>query len=457
MPVASVRSSSGAATGRCRAVRGVRMGHVAAETRYAGGSVAYQVLGDGPVTLVMNWGWFSNIEAFHEIPGYTSFLETLAGSARVVTFDVRGMGASDRSFIPSFDQRVDDLGAVVNAVGAHNVVLFGASSGGALAIAYAATHAERVRGLVLYGAYPTLAATDHFNFMASPELLEVIRHGLARWGNGATVSPLATSLAASPGGRDLWRRVESACIEPGVAQAWLDVDVTIDVVDLLGQVRAPTLVLHRLNEQFVPPQAARGLANGIPGADLVYLDGLDHYPWLANTRSTTDAIRSFITDEPVEAPRIKSVMLTDIAHSTQQLISVGEDRWSETLARHDEVALATVEAAGGTLVKTTGDGLIALFDGPADSLLCAVHLRDALRELDLEIRTGITVGEVVHRGSDIAGVCVNIAERLAKLAQPNQILVSRGVTVLVAESKFGWLGTRTFKGVPGDRSVFELR
>jgi class 3 adenylate cyclase len=292
--------------------------------------------------------------------------------------------------------------------------------------------------------------------MASPELLKIIRRGLSRWGNGASVSPLATSLAASPGGRDLWSRIESACTDAPRAQAWLDVDATIDVLDLLGHVRAPTLVLHRLNEQFVPPQAARAIANGIPGAEVLYLDGLDHYPWLANWRSVTDAILSFVADEPVKAPVMRSVMLTDIAHSTRQLISVGEDRWSETLARHDDAAQTIIDASGGTLVKTTGDGLLALFDGPADSLRCAVTLRDALAEIGLEIRTGITVGEVVHRGSDIAGVCVNIAERLAKLAEPNQILVSRGVTVLVAESKFGWLGTRTFKGVPADRSVFEL-
>jgi pimeloyl-ACP methyl ester carboxylesterase len=433
------------------------MGPVAAETRYAGGSIAYQVFGTGPVTLVMNWGWFSNIEAFHEIPGYTRFLETLAESARVVTFDVRGMGASNGSPVPSFDERVDDLATVIDAIGAREVIAFGASSGGALAIAHAARHPERTSGLVLYGAYPTLAATDQLVFMASPDLLDAVRRGLRRWGNGASVSPLATSLAASPGGRDLWRRIESACIDATGAQAWLDVDATIDVVDLLGQVRARTLVLHRLNEQFVPPQAARAIANAIPGAELLYLDGLDHYPWLANSRAITDAIRRFITDEPVTAPVMRSVMLTDIAHSTRQLISVGEDRWSETLARHDDVAQATIAASGGTLVKTTGDGLLALFDGPADALHCAVTLRDALADIGLEIRTGITVGEVVHRGSDIAGVCVNIAERLAKLAEPNQILVSRGVTILVAESKFGWLGTRTFKGVPADRSVFELR
>jgi class 3 adenylate cyclase len=222
-------------------------------------------------------------------------------------------------------------------------------------------------------------------------------------------------------------------------------------------VQAETLVLHRLNEQFVPPQAARYIAEKIPGAQLAYLDGLDHYPWLGPRDDVLDAIGTFLTGRDPAPSTVKAVLLTDIVRSTQQLLEHGEDRWNDVLTSHDAIVEENMAASGGTLIKLTGDGVVAVFDHPADALRCAVQLRDAIAELGLKIRTGVTVGDIVFRPTDVTGIAVHIAERLAKMAEPGQILVSRGVTVLLAESSFGWLGARSLRGVPGDRSVFELR
>ena len=418
-------------------------------------AVAYEVVGSGPPTIVVNWGWFSNIEAFHEVPGYSAFIERLATIGRVVTFDVRGMGAS-RGSLGTFDERLDDLAAVVEEVAGEPVVAFGASSGGALAIAFAAKHPELVEKLVLYAAYPRLTQAEQLP-MANPELMVAIRKGLGRWGDGSSVGPLAPSVGVRADGRDLWSRVERACIDPEDALASFDVDATIDVVPALGDVRAPTLVIHRVNEQFVPPQVARYLANRISGAELALLDGLDHYPWLSKPEVVLGVLSSFIAGRAIDPPPLQSVLLTDIAGSTEQLLSLGDARWNEKMDEHDRVTREIVDASDGRLVKLTGDGALALFDRPSDSLRCAVVLRERLREADLQIRCGVTVGDVSRRGDDIGGLSVHIAERIAKLAQPGQIFVSRGVTVVLSESRFAWMGTRRFRGVPADRSVFELR
>lgn len=427
-----------------------------AGTAFVRDAIAYRSYGNGPPTVVINWGWFSNIETFHEISGYTAFLDRLASSSRVVTFDVRGMGASRGSLGP-FEDRVDDLSDVVDELGSEPVIVFGASSGGAVAIAFATRRPKVVQKLILYGAYPRLVASDDLPHMASPELLEQIRAALGRWGSGRTVPALAPSLAVTREGRELWAAIERSCVDQSQALASFAVDESIDVVPLLADVTAPTLVMHRVNEQFSPPQSARFLASRISGAELVHLDGLDHYPWLSNADAVAAAIEAFIDELPVRAPTLKSVLITDIAGSTKHLLRVGEHRWNEVMHQHDAVTRRTVDACNGRLVKSTGDGALAIFDQTADALRCAVTLREALGELDLTIRCGVTVGDVIPRGYDVTGMSVHIAERIAKLAGPGQIFVSRGVTVLLSESRFEWLGTRRFRGVPADRSVFELR
>ncbi len=287
-----------------------------AGTKFTRTGIAYELTGDGGPTLVLNWGWFSNIEAFHEIPGYTDFIERLAEFVRVVTFDVRGMGASTGP-VGTFEDRVDDFRSVVDGVSHDPVIVGGASSGGALAVAFAASAPSRTEGAILYGTYSRLTSSDDQVFMASSDMIDRIRRSLGRWGNGATVGPLASSIAVASDGRELWKRIELACIDAESAVASFDVDATIDVTDRLPFVRAPALVIHRVNEQFVPPQAARFLARRIPRADLVYIDGLDHYPWLGNSQTIVTAIRDFVAGAPARPSDMKGILLTDIARSTQ--------------------------------------------------------------------------------------------------------------------------------------------
>jgi pimeloyl-ACP methyl ester carboxylesterase len=430
------------------------------ETRYARADtrpVAYQIAGDGPRTLVCSWGLFSSVDEFPSIPGYAEFIARLSEFARVVTFDMSGTGASDRSSIPTFDERLDDLVSVVDDVGADRVTLFGAAGSGALAVRFATTFPERTDGIVLYGSFPRFMANDELPFMASPDLLDVVRAVAKEWGSGFTSGVLAPSIAVTEEGRNLWRYIERSSVEPDRAVEIVDVDATIDVVDLLDAVNVPTLVMHRVNEQFVPPQAATYLASKIPHAQLVLLDGLDHLPWLGNSDRVADAIRRFMAGEHQPTESLNAVLITDIVSSTELLIGLGEARWNELLERHDEIVGAEVADVRGKLVKLTGDGMLGVFDHPADALRCATRLRDGLRDIGLEIRVGATVGDVVFRRNDVTGLSVHIAERITKLAQPGQILVSRGVTVLLSESHFNWIGLRSFRGVPVDRSVYELR
>lgn len=432
------------------------------ETRFARVGerpVAYRIYGDGPQTLVVAWGFFSHVETFERIPGYTHFVERLAAHRRVVTFDVTGTGASDRTVVPTFDGRLDDLCKVVDAVGTDRVALLGTSGGGALAVKFAAAFPERTEALVLYGAYPRFMASDDIFYMATAELAGMLRAYAPHWGRGGTADALAPSLAVSGDGRRLWRSVESDSVDASQALELFDNEATIDVVDLLGSVEAPTLVLHRVNEQFVPPWAARDLAARIRGARLVYIDGLDHVPWLGNADLVADEIDAFLLDDggPAETnARLSAVLLTDIAGSTEKLIQLGDAGWSELLERHDEIVAEATLEDGASRVKSTGDGVLAVFDHPAPALRCATRLRDGVQGLGLDMKAGVTVGEVIFRPADVSGLCVHLAERLTRLARPGQILLSRGAAVLLGESHFDFIGLRTLKGVPGDRSVFQL-
>jgi class 3 adenylate cyclase len=302
-------------------------------------------------------------------------------------------------------------------------------------------------------------ASRDLPFMVTPELLGLIMQFARAWGEGNSAIFLAPSLAVSAEGRQLWRDIERSCGDSVHAPEVIERETEVDVVELLPSVDVPTLVLHRVNEQFVPPQAARYLANAIRGARLVHLDGMDHFPWMGDSQAVVREIKVFITgelrpDEPSAA--MTAVLITDIVGSTELVIGMGDRRWNETLQRHDEIAAGEVDAAGGKLVKSTGDGVLAVFDHPAQAVSCAVALRDAVQPLGLDIRCGVTVGEVTFRPTDVTGVSVHIAERLANLCRPGQILVSRGVRVLLAESEFNFVGLRPLKGVPGGRSVFEL-
>jgi hypothetical protein len=295
--------------------------------------------------------------------------------------------------------------------------------------------------------------------MVTPDLLAVIRGVHRSWGLGNSAMFLAPSLAVSRDGQELWSSIEQASVERRDMREIVEHEMSIDVLDRLADVDAPTLVLHRVNEQYVPPQSSRHLVTSIRGAQLVYLDGMDHLPWLGDRDAVVGEVGQFIRgDFTTEQPgSMTGVLITDIVGSTELVIGMGDKRWNEVLDRHDEIAAAEVLDGGGRLIKSTGDGILAVFDDPSNAVRCATRLRDALTHVGLQIRAGIAVGEVLTRHADVSGVSVHFAERLAKLAGPGQIFVSRGVAIMLAESEFQFVGFRPLKGIPGGRSVFELR
>jgi class 3 adenylate cyclase len=426
-------------------------------TRYASSgeiSVAYQVIGEGPVDIVMIPGVISHVEALHELPGYTAFLRRLAGFARVITFDKRGQGLSDRmSGAPSLEERMDDIRAVMDAAGSPRAILAGFSEGAAMSIMFATTYPERVSRLVLFGGY--VAPRNH-------QLRHSIDDRMRNWGDGTFIKDVVA--AGQPASDETLRRfgrIERLCASPGALKALLLLNSEIDVRSILGSVRVPCLVQHRHTDSRVPVEAGRAIAAAIPGARLIeYPDG-DHAFWTGDTEALLGDIEEFVTGErnagAEELERVlATVLFTDIVDSTSSAVELGDKRWRSLLDRHDSLAQQMVDRHRGRLVKSTGDGILATFDGPGRAVRCALALSNAAGEIGVRLRAGLHTGEVEMRGHDVGGVAVHAAARVMAESDPGEVLVSRVVTDLVAGAglKFAERGLRDLKGLPGRWDLF---
>ena len=415
------------------------------ETRYARSgnvSIAYQVMGDGPIDLIMVPGLLSHIEFFHELPGYTDFLHRLAGFARVISFDKRGQGLSDRvAGSPSLDERMDDLDAVMKALGISRAALFGYSEGAAMSALFSATYPERVSHLILYGGFARFTNCDDYIHMFP---LEQMIRSVKYWGSGASIKAFAPSLAGDPEAVRIWA------------------NALIDVRAILPQLRLPTLVLHNEADSAVPVANGRYLATHIPGARYIEYPAGDHRPWAQkNVEAIIGDIEEFVTGrrEVVvdEIERVlATVLFTDIVDSTKQAVSLGDNNWHRLLDEHDKLARRTVDQHRGRLIKMTGDGILATFDGPGRAIKCAVALSGGTARLGIKLRAGLHTGEVELRGEDISGIAVNTAARIMSVAQPGETLVSRVVTDLVAGAgvNFSPREPCELKGLPGRSDLF---
>ena len=430
------------------------------ETHYAFSgdvSVAYQVMGDGPADIIVVPGLFSHVEFLHEFPGYTAFLRQLRNFARVVTFDKRGQGLSDRiSGAPSLEQRVDDLRAVMDAIGSQRAVLFGFSEGCPMSVMFAATHPTRVSHLVLFGGFARGA--DRFSDDAwSIHSEEMIRN----WGTGTTIKTLVPSQVANPEAVAQFAKFERLSCSPGELRTLLALHRQINVTSILPILQVPTLVLHRRTDAQVPISAGLKLAANIPGAKFIeYADG-DHYFWIGKTESLLGDIKEFVTghreDFLLESERVLStVLFTDIVDSTRIAAEMGDRRWRELLDSHDQLAHQVVGKHRGNLVKSTGDGVLATFDGPGRAVCCALAFGLASGQIGLPLRAGLHTGEIEIRGNDIGGIAVHAAARVMAKSQANEVLVSRVVTDLVAGTglKFSERGSHELKGLPGRWDLF---
>ncbi|MGO9358066.1 MAG: adenylate/guanylate cyclase domain-containing protein [Xanthobacteraceae bacterium] len=424
------------------------------ETRYALSgdvSIAYQVMGDGPIDLILVPGIVSHIEFQHEFPGYTAFLRRLSQFARVITFDKRGQGLSDRlSGAASLEQRMDDVRAIMEDVGSRRAVLLGFSEGSPMSALFAATYPERVSHMVLFGGFVRSFATE-----------ELVAQRVKFWGTGAMIRGLMPGQASNPDAVAVFAKFERLSASPGTYRSYGMLNTLIDVRPVLSTIRVPTMVLHRRTDALVAIAHGRELAAEIPGATFIeYPDG-DHAFWTGDTETLAGDIEEFITGHRHDAADanervLATVLFTDIVDSTGSAARLGDQGWRRFLDSHDAMAKQMVDRHRGTLVKTTGDGILATFDGPGRAVRCALAFETASKQIGLPLRAGLHTGEIELRGRDVGGIAVHAAARVMSQAGAGEVLVSRVVTDLVAGAglKFADRGSHELKGVPGRWELF---
>jgi len=430
-------------------------------TRFAksgGLNIAYKTVGDGDSDLVWVPGYISHLDAAWSDPDLVRMFDRLASLRRLIMFDKRGTGMSDRvspSELPSFAERMDDIRAVMDAAVSERAAIVGWSEGAALATLFAATYPERVERLILYGGFPKLVNGDGFEAGVDAELArEVLSRVVENWAELDDVHKLwAPTKADDPEFWERFAQLRVLAASPGAAEALIAMTQDVDVRGALPMVSAPTLVLHRSGDATVPISAGRYFAEHISDATMIEVPGNEHLWWVGDQDAIIDAIEEFLTGSAPDhdAERVlATVLFTDICGSTRRVAELGDHRWQELLSRHDAVLREQLERHRGREVKTTGDGFLATFDAPARAIRCAQHAGLALRRDGLEIRAGLHTGECVVRGDDVAGIAVHIAARIAARARAGQVLVSRTVTDLVAGSgiNFEDRGEHELKGVP---------
>jgi pimeloyl-ACP methyl ester carboxylesterase len=421
--------------------------------------IAYQVFGDGPINLVMVPGFVSNIENYWDEPDLARFLRRLGGYARVVTFDKRGTGMSDRvAELPGLDQRMDDLRAVMDAAGMEQAALLGISEGAPLSVLFAATYPERCRALVLYGSFSRFS----YWFPSAEALAAFFDYVEQSWGTGSSVQRFAPSRANDAAFQRWWGRNERLGASPAAVKALMRMNSQIDISGILPAVRVPTLVIHRTGDKTVSVEGGRDMAAHIPGARLIELSGIDHIYYVGeNAGEIFDAIEEFLTGSrsPVPIDRVlATVLFTDIVGSTEKAAELGDKRWRNLLDDHHATIRRNLARFRGHEIKTTGDGFLATFDGPARGVRCAQAIADEIRPLGIEVRAGLHTGECEMIGDDVGGIAVHIGARVAALAGAGEVLVSSTVKDLVAGSglRFGDRGVQSLKGIPGEWSIFAV-
>jgi len=408
-------------------------------TRYALSgdvNIAYQTMGNGPIDMVIVPGGWSHVEFMHEMPGHTEVLRRLSTFGRVITFDKRGQGLSDRmSGAPSLEQRMDDVRAIMETVGSQRAALLGFSEGCPMSVLFAATYPERVSHLVLYGGFASGALKlDPRRFEAFEEWLSAL---VKNWGSGMTVKMLNPSQADNADAVARFAKFERLSTSPGAFKSLFRLNAQIDVTSILPTLRVPTLVLHRRTDALIRVERGRELAAQIPGSKYIEYPNGDHLPTAGDTDALLGDIEEFITGHRESSSSdlqrvLATVLFTDIVGSTRSVVEIGDQAWRRLLDSHDQLAKQIVEKHRGILVKSTGDGILATFDGPGRAVRCALALGAASKQIGLPLRAGLHTGEIEIRGRDIGGIAVHAAARVMAQSQSSEVLVSRVVTDLVA-------------------------
>jgi len=439
---------------------------VTPETRYAKSgevNIAYQVAGDGEVDLVFVPGWVSHIEYAWEEMSFAPFLERMASFSRLILLDRRGTGLSDPvDQLPTLEERMDDLVAVMDAVGSERAFLFGISESGPMCILFAATYPERTAGLLLCNTFATnVRSEDH------PWATPLAQWGLLQqhidqgWGTGVTPRLFAPSRAEDEAFVRSWARFERRAVSKGAMRKILGMILDTDVRQVLPSIRVPTLVVHRTGDQRTRVEGGRYLAEHIPSARIVEVSGRDHFPWVGDTDPILGEVEQFVTGarHGVDPDRVlATVLFTDIVDSTRHLAEWGDRRWRELLGQFYAIMREGLEQFRGREIDTTGDGLFASFDGPARAIRCACRARQAISSLGIAIRAGLHTGECEVVDDKMSGIAVHVGARVCEKAGPNEVLVSSTVKDLVAGSGlcFEDRGFHELKGVPDEWRLYAV-
>lgn len=436
-------------------------------TRSGSVTIAYQVVGSGAVDLVYTPGAISHLEVYWEQPDLARFFQEVSEFGRLILFDKRGTGLSDRGVgIPSLEERCDDIRAVMDAAGSERAVVIGVSEGAPMALLYAAMHPSRVLGLVVYGGFSHSTGPKEAEPRAKEDLpsIDEARTG-AEWGSDAWASEdlavLAPSRLGDPAFREWFRKMGRYGGSPKATADLARMNRKIDVRSILSSIHVPTLILHVRGDREVPVAEGRELAELIPGSQFVELPGEDHL-YFAN-REAAEAmvrdIRDFVSDlRPAgeENRVVATVLFTDVVNSTGRAADLGDAKWGKVLRDHFALARKEIERSRGRTVKTTGDGVLAVFDGPSRAVRCAFAIRDGSQKLDLQIRAGVHAGECTVHRTDVEGIAVHIAARILDHAGPGEVVVSPTVRDLAVGSglTFSDRGVHSLKGVPGEWHLY---
>lgn len=435
-------------------------------TKSGGVHIAYQVVGDGPIDLVLVHGWVSHLEMNWDEPSIARFLERLAGFSRLILFDKRGTGLSDRvaeTDLPTLEQRMEDVHAVLNAVGSQRAALLGISEGGPMCALFAATYPERTTALVMCGSYARWMHDDDCTWAPTREQHEAAFAAYERgWGTSIGFKTVAPTASADERYRNWWARYLRMGASPGAGVALYRMNVEIDIRSLLPSIRVPTLLLHRSGDRLINIECSRYMARHIAGARLVELPGDDHLVYLGDTETVLAEVEEFLTGvRPIATydTTLATVLFVDIAGSTEKAAAIGDARWRDLLDGFHQALRQELERHRGTLVDTAGDGAFASFDGPARAIRCACAIRDRVATLGIAVRAGLHTGECQIAGAKLAGMAVHIGARVAASAQPGQVMVSSTVKDLVAGSglRFSEGQGHTLKGVPGEWRLFAVQ
>jgi len=436
------------------------------ETRYARSgdvNIAYQVLGNGPPDLVVVPGWVSNIDVFWEEPPLARFLTRLSTFSRLILFDKRGTGLSDRvADMPPLEVRMDDVRAVMDDVGSDRAALFGYSEGGAMSALFAATYPGRTSALIMNAAFARRTwAPDHPWGRTQAQTEAYLEQLRREWGGPVALDARAPSMAQDEGSRQWWARWLRSSASPGAAEALVRMNAEIDIRPVLSAIRVPTLLLHSINDRSIDVATSRYMAERIPDAKLVELTGIDHVPWGCDATTILDEIEEFLTGVrrgPDLDRVLATVLFTDIVGSTEKAASLGDRRWRNLLENHHALVRRELARHRGREIDSAGDGFLATFDGPARAVRCACAISDGLRSLGIDVRAGLHTGECEVMGEKLGGISVHIGARVAALAGPGEVLVSGTVKDLVAGSglSFRERGSERLKGVPGEWRLFAV-